>query len=110
MVPTTEEKREMFAFDLTADWKEAFKEKVLPNYKDEKTMASLARRIFQEIVACFTTETELRERGLLPPHRSMGKPDTLLFAIRRSEELRREAHVHEVPDRASVHHKKARGG
>ncbi len=86
----TKNKRSMFVFDLTEDWKRAFEERVLPNYKAEKTTASLARRIFQEIVSCFMTESEMRHSGLLPPDKSLGKPDALMFAIRNSEHIRRE--------------------
>jgi hypothetical protein len=79
----------MFGFDLPTTWKLAFKDDVLPNYP-RRTMASLARRIIQDVVSCFLSEQHLRERGLLAPFESPGKPDALLFAIRKWEETRRE--------------------
>lgn len=82
--------RSMFAFDLTEEWKRAFEDRVLPNYKAEKTAASLARRVFQELVSCFMTESEMRHHGLLTPDKSLGRPDALMFAIKNSEQIRRE--------------------
>lgn len=86
-------KRPMFALDLEEPWKGALQEDVLPNYTSEKTMASLARRWIKELISCFLTEDSMREKGLLAPYESMGRPDAVLFAIRRSEELRRKQDV-----------------
>lgn len=93
MKHTSTKSRQIFALDLEPRWKEEFEKTVLPHFQDEKTMASLARRIIKEIVSCFLTEQQMRDRGLLALYKSLGKPDALLFAIRKSEELRRGGDV-----------------
>lgn len=89
MKHTSTKSRQIFALDLEPRWKEELEKTVLPQFQDEKTMASLARRVIKELVSCFLTEQQMRDRGLLAPYKSLGKPDALLFAIRKSEELRR---------------------
>ncbi len=81
-------RRDIFALDLPTPWKQAL-ESLLPLYQ-ARSMADLARRALQDFVSCHYTESQMRQRGLLASYQSLGKPDVLLFAIRRAEELRRE--------------------
>lgn len=89
--------RQVVALDIAPMWKKAFVEVVLPQYPDEQSVSSLLRRIIQEVVSCFLTEKEMRDRGLLAPYRSLGNPDALLFALRRAEERRKETALHNAP-------------
>ncbi len=88
--------RQIVALDLQPEWKKAFEETVLPQYQDEHSMAGLLRRFIKELIGCFSTERQLRDRGLLAPYQSMRTPDALLFALRRAEELRKESTIHDA--------------
>lgn len=80
--------RDVLALDFPAQWKKALKEKVLPQYSNFSTMASLARHVLEEFILTHMHESVAREWGLLASYQSIGRPDVLLFAIRTWEQLR----------------------